>query len=327
MGKIKEKAVSIANAVAFGMKAAGDEIMGPSEATDGGTVIQQTVQDKRVAKHLLKGELTEEVMELRYRTYAVDKASHDYKYVADGVVVKKDSTPKTGKFSMGVYVVPDSVLETLQQVGKRGDEKYNVSIKYNCFPRFRIEQFAETLKVDANTKTTTFEFGCVPDPYDSKSGCFVSELNRCHSEKNIDRRELGDSLEEVSFVTYKADGEDDLVWYQFKGLQKAEIDFSQSDWCYRLIYTWNDVTSENLTDKFYHEGMAEKYATKEKKDAIAEVAPEVRIVHCPRCGRQMSVYDADILDWAGGNGLCAECQKELAIANGEWRDETEKNMA
>ena len=327
MSKIKDKVIDIANAVAFGMKAAGDEIMGPSEATDGGTVIQQTVQDKRVAKHLLKGELTEEVMELRYRTYAVDKASHDYKYIANGVAMKKDATPRTGKFSFDVILVPDSVLETLQSVGTWGEERYNIKVKYNCFPRFKVEQFALRINVDANEKTTRLEFGSQRDPYNSKSGPFIGEVSSCVEKGDISRRELGDSLEQLSFVTYKAVGEDDLVHYTFKGLEKAEIEFSQADWCYYLTYTWKDVERVDLTEKFFHEGMAEKYAKKEKKDAIADIAPEVRIVHCPRCGKAMSVYDADILDWSGDSKLCAECQKELAIANGTWRDETSKNQA
>ena len=327
MGKIKNKIASVANAVAFGMKAAGDEIMGPAEATDGGTVIQQTVQDKRVAKHLLKGELTEEVKELRYRTYAVDKASHDYKYVANGVAVKKNPTEKTGKFSLEVKLVPDSVLETLRNVGKRGFEFYNINVKYNCFPRFKLEQFACELFVDTKAKTTKLSFGSIPDPYNAKSGPFIGELRLCEERGDINRRELGDSLEELSFVTYKANGEDDLIHYTFKGLLNASIEFSQSDWCYYITYTWNEVEATDLTEKFYHEGLAEKYANKERKDAIAEVAPEVRVVHCPRCGKAMSVYDADILDWSGDSKLCPECQKEIAIAKGEWRDETDKNQA
>ena len=58
---------------------------------DGGTSIIKEVEDKRVSKALLKGEVTQEVEELRYRTYLVDKESKTFEYYAPTLAIKKEA--------------------------------------------------------------------------------------------------------------------------------------------------------------------------------------------------------------------------------------------
>ena len=57
---------------------------------DSGTSIIKQVQDKRVSEALLKGEITQEVQELRYRTYKVDKESKTYEYYSPTLALKND---------------------------------------------------------------------------------------------------------------------------------------------------------------------------------------------------------------------------------------------
>jgi hypothetical protein len=79
MNKVINRLKSLFYSLPFGLKAADSEIMGANSTGEvDDTVIQQQVNDKRVAKHLLKGEITQEVEELRYRTYKVDKESNKY---------------------------------------------------------------------------------------------------------------------------------------------------------------------------------------------------------------------------------------------------------
>ena len=84
MSKIKKYFLNLWYGLPFGMKAADTEIMGSKQVDDNGVTIQQEVSDQRVAKHLLKGEVTQEVEELRYRTYKVSNEAENYKYLGKG---------------------------------------------------------------------------------------------------------------------------------------------------------------------------------------------------------------------------------------------------
>ena len=71
MNKIKKFLLNIWYGLPFGLKAASEEIMSGGEVEQNGSSINQEATDNRVAKHLLKAEVTQEVEELRYRTYKV----------------------------------------------------------------------------------------------------------------------------------------------------------------------------------------------------------------------------------------------------------------
>ena len=123
MNKIKKILLNIWYGLPFGLKAANDEIMGGGEADEQGSTINQQVTDQRVAKHLLKGEVTQEVEELRYRTYRVENESKSYKYLGNGVAVKEDKpknkSDKTKfKFSQDNEMLCESVSDSLKQVLK-----------------------------------------------------------------------------------------------------------------------------------------------------------------------------------------------------------------
>ena len=155
MNKIKKYLLNLWYGLPFGLKAADSEIMGSKSVEDNDTSIHQEVSDERVAKHLLKGEVTQEVEELRYRTYKVDKESQNYKYLGNGIAVKeKDSEKPTErtkfKFTQENEAICESVLESLNQVGKHGVERYRFEIDYKEFVRFKVEKFITKVDVDIN---------------------------------------------------------------------------------------------------------------------------------------------------------------------------------
>ena len=61
---------------------------------DGGAEVgaHQEVNEHRVSKALLKGELTQEVKELRHRTYAVDREAKNYEYTPNLALKKARTT-------------------------------------------------------------------------------------------------------------------------------------------------------------------------------------------------------------------------------------------
>ena len=74
----------------WGLKTADEIILQQNDSSVPGSAIVQEVNDKRVSKALLKGEVTQEVEELRYRTYLVDREAKTYEYVAPTLAFKKE---------------------------------------------------------------------------------------------------------------------------------------------------------------------------------------------------------------------------------------------
>lgn len=55
-----------------------------------GTSVTQKVEEQRVSKSLLKGEVTQEVEELRYRNYLIDRESKDFEYYTSTLALRRD---------------------------------------------------------------------------------------------------------------------------------------------------------------------------------------------------------------------------------------------
>ena len=301
--------------------------MGSKSVEDNDTSIHQEVSDERVAKHLLKGEVTQEVEELRYRTYKVDKESQNYKYLGAGVAVKEDKEiPKNRtkyKFSQDNESICESVLKALNQVGNNGVEKYRFEIDYKEFVRFKVEKFATKVDVEINDETglirTVLHFNTEPNPYDGTSMPFINELKKLFDVKNeaqIQRNEIASSIMNLSFTTYKAYNEDDFVNYSFINGAKFK-EFRQEGYEFLLTFEWDEYLRLplDLESKYYSKTMAEKYAKKERKNVEVSMVEKERTRYCSICGREMSVYDADIQEADGHEPICEECMMKALKNN------------
>ena len=320
MNKIKKYFLNLWYGLPFGMKAADTEIMGNKAVDDNGVTVQQEVSDQRVAKHLLKGEVTQEVEELRYRTYLVENEAKNYKYLGNGVAIKEDKVEKPKertkfKFTQENESICESVLESLKQVGKTGVERYRFEIDYKEFVRFKVEKFATKIDVDINEETgkieTTLHFSTEPNPYDGTSMPFINEVKKLldvKTEAQAERNEIASSILNISFTTYKAYNEDDFVNYSFINGGKFK-EFRQDGYEYLLTLTWSEYLRLplDLESKYYSKSMAEKYAKKERKDVDVSMVNAERKRYCSICGKEMSVYDADIQEADGYEPVCKEC--------------------
>lgn len=321
--KIKKYFLNILYGLPHGLKAADSEIMGSGSKDDLGTSIHQEVSDQRVAKHLLKGEITQEVEELRYRTYKVANESEKYKYLGNGVAIKeeKEEIPidrKKYKFTQENENICESVLEGLNQVGNYGVERYRFEIDYETFVRFKVEKFATKVDVNINDETglieTTLHFNSEPNPYDGTSMPFINEISKLlnvKSEYEIKRNEIASSIKNFSFCTYKATNEDDFVTYSFVNGGKFK-NFVQNGYEFLLTLTWDEYMRVplNLEAKYYSKSMAEKYERKERKDVPVSLTEVERKRYCSICGKEMSVYDADIQEASGQEPICKECMQK-----------------
>lgn len=323
------------NALPFTMKA-GEELINKNENTQGNKqTINQQVSDERVAKHLLKGELTQSVKELRYRTYKVSDASKDFKYLGDGKAIKKNikRNSKRIKFSQTCKLLTSSVLEEMERINQIGDEKYNLKISY-VYPlvKFKLEEFANQIDVDINKENndiyTTLHFNSVPDGYNSKSAPFINEIKRLlelyskvKNETNEEvineiysHNEIASTMLALSFTTYKASNDEpDLMSYNFIAplLYKVE----EHNYEITLTFKWESYEVINLKDKFFDKTMEEKYQNKERKNNIFDILGDKdRVVLCEVCGKEISEYESDITQYTFGKHMCKDCLKNCLLS-------------
>lgn len=324
MSKLKKFFLNLWYGLPFGLKAAGDEIMGAGEADQTGTEIQQQVSDQRVAKHLLKGEVTQEVEELRYRNYKVAGEADNFEYLGNGVAVKKENGKKAAqkdkyKFSQENGLMVSTVLEELNRVNDYGVEKYRLEINYNSLTRFKIEQFVTLIDVNIDVRKetnpsiieTTLHFEKQPDPYNPKARPFLNELVKLRDVKTqyqIERNEMASSIDNMNFVTYKATNELDFTNYAFVEGAKFKS-FEETEHEYLVTYEWPGYVRIplDLEGKYYSKSMDEKYRNNERKEVAPEMMNVERKAYCSVCGAEMSVYDADIQRADGREPVCKNC--------------------
>jgi hypothetical protein len=308
----------ILHGLAFGMKSANDEILTQKASSNSDTIgIHQVINEEKLSDALLKGEVTQEVEELRHRTYEVAKESKNFTYIGEGEVVKhKKCKIHNNKFSQPNKLICEDVLHELKNIEKYGNERYIVSLKYDDIVRFKLEQYITMIDVDINDDKPflRLHFTVFPNKYDSKSKAFINELEKIVNFKSpyeIQRNEICSSINNLSFITQKAIGEDDLIKYNFFDLSFSYIEKNSLE--YIITYNFSFFTKDNIEDKFFSETMDKKYNNKEKKDLVLNLSNGRNRV-CSMCGMPMSVYDGDITEREYGKSLCINCLKEYLLS-------------
>jgi len=298
----------------LGMKKTEDETLHQNGMDlDNGSTINQQVADHSVAKALLRGELTQEVIELRYRTYAVAREASHYNYFSPTLAKKKGVNDfKNIKIANDdnreVITVQDNklqietVTESLLRIGDDGkfidkQKEYNVVFKRDICPRFKIEDYTKKVVVmkgdDDYTAIIDVYVSKYPDDKNITSKPFIRELERI-----IDTGVRSDMFEfkSIQFETYKAYKLDDMINFEFGDPQLVKIFEFDGDYVIEFMMNIIDGGTD-MTAEFYDEKMAKKYENKEKKEMSIMFDPDmlIRTYKCADCGKEVT-YDARALD-------------------------------
>lgn len=298
----------------IGLKKTEDEAIHQNGVNiDGDTGINQKVSDHSVAKALLRGELTQEVVDLRYRTYEVSREAGRYTYFSPTLATKKRG--QDTKFvhienrdnrevvtiqenKVCVETVADS-LHRIDADGKFTDIKseYNITMKRGTTPRFRLEDFTRKLVVkrgdDDMSAVLDVYVSKYPDDKNVKSKPFIREIERVLATGV--RSDIFD-IDSVCFETYKAYKLDDMIRFEFCDLSISAILEFDGDYIIRFIAGILDGGTD-LSKEFYSERMERRYKNKEKKELNITFDPEsnIRVYRCADCGKEVT-YDYRELD-------------------------------
>lgn len=308
--RLCDKIYSLWIGLFFGMKNTEDTILTQSGiANEVGTGIIKEVESQRVSKALLKGEITQAVEELRYRTYKVDQESKEYEYYAPTLALKKEN--QDNKFikyddSDGLEVITiqpneimvESVTETLKHVNERGEkEKYLINIKRDFVTRFKLEEYTKRLVVkkldDDNHVILDFYVSKYPNDKDFKSKGFVREIEKVMNEG---LRSDVLNFNEVSFTTYHAYKLCDMVSFIFNNIFFREVVEYDGNYIIRFkAHAFRNAI--DLTKKYYSKTMDEKYKNKEKKDIVFNITGSegIQTYVCEECGKVIE-YDTEMME-------------------------------
>lgn len=301
-------------------KNVGDEIFTQVNNESSGIPIAQDVTQgtHTLSKALLRGDLTEEVKQLRYRTYKVDRESKKYKYYAPTLALKRKNG-KDNKFvsydkSDGLDVITiqdchpigENVTDAIHQIedGGRGKaEKYNIEIERNFVPRFRIEEFLKRLVVkrfDETHAILDFYFSIYPERFfitsDDKSFRSKAFIHEIENIRNNGVRSDILLMEKLRFVTSHAYKQDDLMEFVFRNLWFKEV--AEFDGCYILRFKASiEHDGYDLTASYYNKEMDEKYKKHEKKELILNVSGNAPVESyvCADCGKVVT-FDTVAMD-------------------------------
>lgn len=280
------------------------------DSVEGGINVVQDVNQgvHELAKALLRGELTEEVKQLRYRNYKVDREAKKYKYFSPTLALKKKegkdnkfiSFDKTDGLEVITiqynYAISEDVLDAIKQIenGGRGKKtKYKFEFKRDFIPRFRMEEFAKKVvvkRLDETHAILDFYFSKYPERFfrrsDDKSfrsKVFIHEIESIR-DKGIKSDML--DVEELRFVTNHAYKQDDLMEFVFKNIMFREVAEFDGDYILRFKASI-EHDGIDLTAAFYNKEMAEKYENKEKKELVLDVSggAPIETYVCSDCGK------------------------------------------
>jgi len=339
MNNFFRKIKNIFYALPFGLKAADNEIIGSGKRhDDNGMVIDNQMSDERVSKHLLKGEVTQEVEELRYRTYKVERESNKYNYVGNGIAVKEQEDykkKKVIKFSQENKLICNDILTELKRVNGYGIEKYTVNIDYYGIVKLKMEEFLTLVDVyieDGKNAVTTLHFSDIMNPDSFRSKPFVNELSKLHDAFNkhdsygAKRCDFASLLSGLSFTTFNAtDKEPNIISYTFIMPELISVQHENGE--YKLVYEWDDYSRIDLTEKFFNYNLEKKYNNKEKKQIRVETEivdtnnidffklRHNKIEKCGYCNKDINIFFDGFMTDKEGKIICPECYAKYLLNN------------
>ena len=302
----------------FGLKSADDNIFTQKESGESeNSSINIVNEERNVYKDIKKGEVTQEVENLRYSTYNVYRESNKYQYLGDGIANKKEQKEKTNNYNFTLHnnLICDGVLDSLNKIDSNnfGFDKYTLSIQYKDIPRFRLERFCKMIEVsiEENIAKIKLHFSAFYDKYDSTSKSFLNEMNKINDIRSyyeINKNEICSNISNISFTTYKANGEDDMISYSFNNLEY--LDFYKDYFEYVITYKSESFSRIDILDKYYSYEMDKKYSNKDSKTQTLDLVGSMRKTNCDVCGMEMPVYDYDITKETFGYSICNKCLED-----------------
>jgi hypothetical protein len=282
--------------------AAGDRTIKSSKMDETGpnTAIEEQEEKESVMKDLLRGELTEQVKELRYEMYHAERKSHEYVYNGGGNAVKNSFFSFSGNCEMSdgnpiKIVLPnkaigvsidnekliDQINEETPKLSKMSEQfvtKYSFEIERDFFPTFLIEKYTTQLVVkDVVEKQgkalLDFYIPSYAQQFNNVSKFFIKEMENIY---NGDIKSDLLKINKVRFITKNCFGVTDSLLFEYSNPIFSEI--IKYDGFYILRY-YCDITINgyDTLEEIYHAPTAEKIENNAPRENASVNFEEIKL--------------------------------------------------
>lgn len=267
-----------------GMNAVDNILTKSNKTSDGSVTAEQKLEQNNVYASLVKGEITQEVKDLRYETYQAARKASEYQYIGNGVAVKKNTMLKNvdanveNEDNLKVVLVqknheiPKSINETFEEISKGKEEKVEHRLKINrrYYSRFNIEDYASQLAVkEWKDGKYILDFYVSKDPVadETKSIFFSQELKSLYTSGS----RMSDILDfdNVSFITEKAYPVLDLHSYSFINLSFIKMLEYNGSYIIRFVAEADKFGVDEVAE-FYDKESVRKFEEKVPRKPLKE---------------------------------------------------------
>ena len=300
---------------------------------DLGVTINQQVEKHSVCADLLKGELTQEVKDLRWRTYAVEQESENYEYFSPTMAKRKNADYHKEESSRikyensedaNILLVQPIILKqiplndelfsakntvkskdefgneyTTFKVGEKVYDK-DIKVKRDFTPKFKIERYLNKLilkqdKTDDNKFYLDLYVTKYSNGEDITSRAFLKEIKQI-----LDTGYKTDivDIQEIEFISNKALNKKDMLKFVLNHLSFTKV--VEYDGNYVIKYNCDiKENGSDLTDQYYSERLAKKYEKKEPRKTTIDIdlSQKIQTFICDGCGKEVTyALDEDDCD-------------------------------
>ena len=285
----------------------GDKIIRNGEGGDSSFIggIEQQQEQQSVYKDLLRGEITQEVIELRHQSYFAERESHKYEYSGGGNAKKKNRMFESCELNVeqsdgydvklvqengiimksldeeGIHVEENGVSFDAKYLGAYTpaslDNEYRIHCERDFFPRFRIEKYTTQVvvkNVDNEHALVDFYLPQERQQFNNVTKFLQSELSKIY--QGFVRSDLI-KFDKIWFETSKCYGSDDNFLYEY---DKPEFDnIIKHNGSYVLRFYCHILTNgKDLISEFYDETTAKKYENHERREGATVDFDKMRII-------------------------------------------------
>lgn len=289
--KLIKKLKALLYAIPFGMKAADEIVATSNKETTDGTSIQQQIEHKSVYADLLKGEVTQEVEELRWEMYKADELANDYKYIGNGQAVKIEQTEEQKKNKRLKFIQYNNDIEYGLQESLKMAESVSDANKMDYKPRklfkitydntcvrFKLENHFEKVSVNLKDGIKT-KFYFMNDRTNKRLVPLINLLLKYKEELTffddddiisiksyIKRQELLSSILSLEFTTFQATNNvPNGIMYKF--LNPKFNGIKDEGEYITLEFEWDKYEGGQLLSEKYHSKTAEeKFKNRERRE-------------------------------------------------------------
>jgi len=337
MSRIKDIINEIKYGVGISIAGADSAVFSSNKGQDSNVVIvTQKEQGGELARALIKGEVTQEVEDLRYRTYLIEEESGKNEVIGIGendmesfTIPAQFNKPNIEELEtdfktiivQNVEAISTGITDNIED--KNGfvnkiNEYLPLTIERDCRSRFSIEKYCYQIVVkEHNEKVNTYQldlyFTIYPDTINRIKRMFTNEIEKLYNDHQKIRTSDIVDIKTIEFVTNKAWGSDNNKKYKFKTYCCVEC--SKFNGYYILKFSSESlIFGEKTTDKYFSKVIDKKYKEHEKRinanGGIFNLFGEEKIEYCDICGDKiegLAINDYYITKEKYGRGMCIKC--------------------